>query len=185
MDNNFTLLLKDWLETPADKRDYAKGALYLLRLSGNKVLYSNIVANINRYRLHVDHQLQKYYNFRVQGLTRQQVAEMAQKVEKIAAEHALDQPTTTNQQPPTKKEKPLGKRADHDSLPDDIQAMFVENLSLIRRMRELHLKLRTLSLENSTCPDSERYPFYKELIELDKKMHSNWEKYDSYPLVCK
>lgn len=47
-------------------------------------------------------------------------------------------------------------------------------------MRELHLRLRSLSLENSTCPDSERFPFLKELIALDKKLHANWEAYDHY-----
>ena len=73
-----------------------------------------------------------------------------------------------------------GKRDDHDSLPDEIQALYVENLSIVQKMRELHLKLRTLSLENATCPDSERYPFLKELISLDKKLHSNWEVYDYY-----
>ena len=41
-------------------------------------------------------------------------------------------------------------------------------------------RLRSLSLENSTCPDSERYPFLKELIALDKKLHANWEAYDHY-----
>lgn len=73
-----------------------------------------------------------------------------------------------------------GKRLDHDSLPDDIKAKYVENLSLLQRMRELHLRLRSLSLENATCPDSERYPFLKELISLDKKLHANWEAYDHY-----
>ena len=47
-------------------------------------------------------------------------------------------------------------------------------------MREVHLKLRSLSTEYSTCPDSERYPFLKELIELEKRLHSNWEQYDHY-----
>ena len=47
-------------------------------------------------------------------------------------------------------------------------------------MREVHLRLRNLSAENSVCPDSERYPFLKELIDLDKKYRSNWQKYDSY-----
>lgn len=47
-------------------------------------------------------------------------------------------------------------------------------------MRELHLRLRSLSLDSATCPDSERYPFLKELISLDKKLHANWEAYDKY-----
>jgi hypothetical protein len=40
-----------------------------------------------------------------------------------------------------------------------------------------------MSTEDSTCPDSERYPFLKELIELDKKLHANWEEYDHYVLA--
>jgi hypothetical protein len=47
-------------------------------------------------------------------------------------------------------------------------------------MKELHLKLRTLSGNEATCPDSDRYPFLKEIIELDKKYHGNWKEYDSY-----
>ena len=47
-------------------------------------------------------------------------------------------------------------------------------------MRELHLKLRTLSLDNATCPDSERYPFLQEIIKLDKKLHENWYTYDHF-----
>ena len=75
-----------------------------------------------------------------------------------------------------------GKRSDHNLLPDEIKVKYVENLSLLQRMRELHLRLRSLSLENSTCPDSERYPFLKELIVLDKKLHANWEAYDHFVL---
>ena len=73
-----------------------------------------------------------------------------------------------------------GKRADHDRLPEEIQALYVENLELLHRMREVHLKLRSLSLQQVSCPDSERYPFLKEIIELDKKSHENWKTYDHY-----
>lgn len=76
--------------------------------------------------------------------------------------------------------KSTGKRPDHDSLPDEIKALYVENLALLHDMRELHMQLRHLSTENSTCPDSERYPFLKELIEKDKLYHKNWETYDHY-----
>ena len=73
-----------------------------------------------------------------------------------------------------------GKRPDHDDLPEEIQALYVENLDIVHRMRELHLKLRTLSLDNATCPDSERYPFLKEIINLDKKRVANWDIYDHF-----
>lgn len=172
MDNKFTELIKQWLETPSDQRDYSVGALYLLKLSGNQIMYRNVVAQLDRRHDFVDYQIQKYYNFRVQALTHAQVEEMQQKVDVIVAEHIS---LAANAD-----EHKTGKRIDHDSLPDEIKAKYVENLSILQRMRELHLKLRSLSLDTAPCPDSERYPFLKELIELDKKMHANWEEYDHY-----
>ena len=172
MDNKFTELIKQWLETPSSQRDYSVGALYLLKLSGNQIMYRNVVAQLDRRHDFVDYQIQKYYNFRVQALTHAQVEEMQQKVDVIVAEHIS---LAANAD-----EHKTGKRIDHDSLPDEIKAKYVENLSILQRMRELHLKLRSLSLDTAPCPDSERYPFLKELIELDKKMHANWEEYDHY-----
>jgi hypothetical protein len=172
MDNKFTELIKQWLETPSDQRDYSVGALYLLKLSGNQIMYRNIVAQLDRRHDFVDYQIQKYYNFRVQALTHAQVEEMQQQVDVIVAEHIS---LAANAD-----EHKTGKRDDHDSLPDEIKAKYVENLSILQRMRELHLKLRSLSLDTAPCPDSERYPFLKELIDLDKKMHANWEEYDHY-----
>ena len=34
--------------------------------------------------------------------------------------------------------------------------------------------------DNTVCPDGDRYPFVKELIALDDRYLSNWEKYDTY-----
>ena len=172
MDNKFTELIKQWLETPSNQRDYSVGALYLLKLSGNQIMYRNVVAQLDRRHDFVDYQIQKYYNFRVQALTHAQVEEMQQKVDAIVAEHIS---LAANAD-----EHKTGKRIDHDSLPDEIKVKYVENLSILQRMRELHLKLRSLSLDTAPCPDSERYPFLKELIELDKKMHANWDEYDHF-----
>ncbi len=173
MDHKFTELIKQWLDTPEAERDYSVGALYLLKLSGNQIMYRNIVAQLDRRHDVVEYQLQKYYNFRVQALTHAQVEKMQKEVDVIVADHI---PLAAKADETHQK----GKRLDHDSLPDDIKAKYVENLSLLQRMRELHLRLRSLSLENATCPDSERYPFLKELISLDKKLHANWEAYDHY-----
>lgn len=172
MDHKFTELIKQWLETPSDQRDYSVGALYLLKLSGNQIMYRNVVAQLDRRHDFVDYQIQKYYNFRVQALTHAQVEKMQQQVDVIVSEHIS---LAANAD-----EHKTGKRDDHDSLPDEIKAKYVENLSILQRMRELHLKLRSLSLDTAPCPDSERYPFLKELIALDKKMHANWEEYDHY-----
>ena len=174
LDNKFTELIQKWLETPTDERDYSVGALYLLKLSGNQIMYRNIMANPTSKAEFIEYNIRKYYNFRVQALTHYQVEEMQKQVDAIAEQHF-----SLEEENPAKDFK-KGKREDHDSLPDEIQALYVENLSIVQRMREVHLKLRSLSADNATCPDSERYPFLKELIELDKRLHSNWEQYDHF-----
>jgi len=178
MDHKFTEQIKQWLESPEAERDYTIGALYLLKLSGNQIMYRNIISQIDRRHDFIEYQLQKYYNFRVQALTHAQVEEMSEQVETIIVKH-IPYAAEADKQPQK------GKREDHDSLPDEIKAKYVENLSLLQRMRELHLRLRSLSLDNAPCPDSERYPFLKELIALDKKLHKNWEEYDHYIVESK
>lgn len=139
-------------------------------------MYRNLIANPSGKAEFIEYQLQKYYNFRVQALTHAQVEEMAAQVATIADEHHLTDDASTVPE----DERRMGKREDHYALPDEVKAKYVENLSLLQRLRELHLRLRSLSLDNPPCPDSERYPFLKELISLDKKLYVNCEENDHY-----
>lgn len=176
MDRKFTEEVQAWLQEDASKRDYAKGALYLLQLSNNQIMYRNLVRNPAAKAEFIEYQIRKYMKFRLADLTHAQVQEMQQQVNRIARTHALDKEPTEQKGSAFKH----GIRGDHDSLPPEIQALYVENASIMQKMRELHLRLRTLSTANVTCPDSERYPFLKELISLDKKYHHNWQVYDSW-----
>ena len=176
MDNNFTKQIQDWLNAPSSERDYNEGAMLLLKLTGNQIWYRNLTMHrTSKGEEFIEYQLKKRLSFRLNQVTHEQVEAMQAEVDKIVVNRNLE----VKQQQPANEFK-AGKRADHDQLPDEIQALYVENLGIVQKMRELHLKLRTLSLENATCPDSERYPFLKELIALDKRLHSNWEQYDHY-----
>ena len=182
-DPQFTSKLQAWVNTPDSQKDWDEGALLLLQLSGNRIMYHNISINPKGKAEFIKGQLQKYLNFRLQKLTKEQVCKMQSEVDEIVKK--VIKPSTTPDGSSSGKSEEFadfkaGKRPDHDDLPEDIKALYVENLDIVHRMRELHLKLRTLSLENATCPDSERYPFLKELIALDKRLHSNWEQYDHY-----
>lgn len=217
MDNKLTEKIQSWLDTPEDNRDYDLGALYLLQLSNNQIMYRNISRNAKKHAQFIEHQINKYMKFRVATLTHEQVAEMQKKVDMIISLRHLDKEETGSKEPakptvptntevsslqnnPTStngvgfdeacggtansqqdnKQFKAGKRLDHDTLPVEIQALYIENGNIIHKMRELHLQLRQLSKENATCPDSERYPFLKELIALDKTYHKNWQIYDSW-----
>ena len=182
-DTQFTSKLQAWVNTPDSQKDWEEGAVLLLQLSGNKIMYRNISVNPKGKAEFIQGQLQKYLNFRLQKLTHDQVCDMQAKVddivEKVIKPAAVSDSSASGKSAEFADFK-AGKRADHDDLPAEIQALYVENLDLVHRMRELHLKLRTLSLDNATCPDSERYPFLQEIIKLDKKLHENWYTYDHF-----
>lgn len=175
MDKTFTDKLQAWLSLPREDRDWDEGALMLLQLTGNKIMYRNLSVNPEGKANFIEGKLQQYLEFRLAELTHEQVKEMQQAVEEIVKEH-----TEFKSDDNEAKNFKAGKRADHDTLPEEIQALYVENLDLVHRMRELHLKLRTMSTTDSTCADSDRYPFLKEFIKLDKKLHDNWNVYDHF-----
>lgn len=176
MKNEFTERIQKWLDTPESERDYSEGALLLLKLTGNQIMYRNLTMRQTRQSEEfIVYQLKRRLKFRLAQVTHEQVEQMQRQVDGIVQKRHLEKKESAST-----SEFKAGKRVDHDELPDEVQALYVENLSIVQKMRELHLKLRSLSLENATCPDSERYPFLKELISLDKKLHSNWEVYDHY-----
>ena len=176
MKNEFTERVQKWLNTPESERDYNEGAMLLLKLTGNQIMYRNLtMRRTHQGEEFIVYQLKRRLKFRLAQLTHEQVEQMQRQVDGIVQKRHLEKKESA----PSSEFK-AGKRADHDELPDEIQALYVENLSIVQKMRELHLKLRSLSLDNAPCPDSERYPFLKELIALDKKLHSNWEAYDHY-----
>lgn len=175
MDKAFTDKLQAWLNQSREDRDWDEGALMLLQLTGNKIMYRNLSVNPEGKANFIEGKLQQYLEFRLAELTHEQVKEMQHAVEEIVKEH-----TEFKSDDNEAKNFKAGKRADHDTLPEEIQALYVENLDIVHRMRELHLKLRTMSTTDSTCADSDRYPFLKEFIKLDKKLHDNWNVYDHF-----
>ena len=175
MDKTFTDKLQAWLNQSREERDWDEGALLLLQLTGNKIMYRNLSVNPEGKANFIEGKLQQYLEFRLAELTHEQVKEMQHAVEEIVKEH-----TEFKSDDNEAKNFKAGKRADHDTLPEEIQALYVENLDIVHHMRELHLKLRTMSTTDSTCADSDRYPFLKEFIKLDKKLHDNWNVYDHF-----
>ena len=175
MNKEFTNKLQAWLNQSREERDWDEGALMLLQLTGNKIMYRNLSVNPEGKANFIEGKLQQYLEFRLAELTHEQVKEMQQTVEEIVKVH-----TEFKSDDNEAKNFKAGKRADHDALPEEIQVLYVENLDIVHRMRELHLKLRTMSTTDSTCADSDRYPFLKEFIKLDKKLHDNWNVYDHF-----
>ena len=171
---NLTENLAEFLNTPRESRDWNAGALLLLQLTNNPILYRNISLNPKGKADFIEGKLQQFLKTRKELENHEAVVAQQKEVDNIIAQR-----TEFKENNPATDFK-AGKRADHDSLPENIQSLYVENLDLVHRMRELHLKLRLLSDTTKQVPDSERKPLLDEFISLDKKLHDNWNTYDHF-----
>ena len=166
--------LEEFLNTPRESRDWNTGALLLLQLTNNPILYRNISLNPKGKADFIEGKLQQFLKSRKALEAHEDVIAKQEQVNTIIAQR-----TEFKENNPAADFK-AGKRADHDSLPENIQSLYIENLDIVHRMRELHLKLRLLSDTTKQIPDSERKPLLDEFISLDKKLHDNWNTYDHF-----
>lgn len=174
--NKLTTQLQQWLEKPSEERDWNEGAILLLQLTNNPIMYRNISLNPKGKAEFIEGKLRQFLKLRLDAEAHDEVIAMQEQVDAIVASRTEFSNKDTNPATDFK----AGKRGDHDSLPDDIKALYTENLDIVRRMRELHLRLRLLSDSTKLVPASERKPLLDEFIKLDKKLHDNWNAYDHY-----
>jgi hypothetical protein len=172
--NNLTDKLQQWLDTPSAERNWNEGAILLLQLTNNTIMYRNLSINPKGKDEFIEGKLRAFLKARREVEAHDEVNIMQEQVDAIVASR------TEFKEHNEAKDFKAGKRADHDSLPEDIQALYVENLDITHRMRELHLRLRLLSDSTKQVPASERKPLLDEFINLDKKLHANWDTYDHY-----
>lgn len=193
MDQKLTQRLADWLNLPVNQRDTETGRLLVLQLLNNPILAANFQRFPQKYMPHVEYQLKKKLNLRVAGATHDTVTAMRKQVDSISQERKLTEPL-----PGTERMKLVnrvlktdefrkGKRSDHNKLPEDIQALYVENASVLQHMRSIHERLLIITEQiakgsKEFCPDGDVYPLVKEIIDLDAKYRNNWRKYDEYEL---
>ena len=174
MDKNLTLKLQDFLNTPKEEKDWEEGAILLLQLTNNPIMYRNISLNPKGKAEFIEGKLRQFLKARLEIEQHEEVVVMQQQVNTI-----IEARTEFKENNPADDFK-AGKRADHDRLPEDIQSLYVENLDITHRMRELHLRLRLLSEDTKLHSDAERKPLLDEFISLDKKLHDNWNTYDHF-----
>lgn len=172
--NKLTEQVAQFLDTPDEQKDWNTAALLLLQLTNNTIMYRNLSLNPKGKSEFIEGKLRQFLKARRAVEAHDEVNIMQQQVDEI-----IESRTEFKDNNEAKDFK-AGKRADHDSLPEDIQALYVENLDIVHRMRELHLRLRLLSEDTQLHSDSERKPLLDEFISLDKKLHANWDTYDHF-----
>ena len=81
--------IKEWLDTPAEDRDYAAGALLVGQVSRNRVLFQNLSRNPKGQAKAIEYHLRKIYNQRMVDTTHEQVKEMMQDCDRISKAYGL------------------------------------------------------------------------------------------------
>lgn len=179
---NITDKIRAWLDMPdnvTNEQHFREGTLLLLQLSGNKyqVNYLNKGWKSNVQKSKLIYELNKHLRIKLSGITLQQIQEMQPEVERIGREIADETPSTEQAQKTSPSNKPLrGKRQDHDKLPPDIQALYVETNKLLQKERSLHERLKLMT-DAKPC---DRHEYVTMLINLDKRRIEDWKQYDNY-----
>jgi hypothetical protein len=192
IDQKFPEDLSAWLSTPRDERDVVAGAELLMRITGNRQFYATAIVRPHVVHDHVEYELQKHLAIRQEGhnvetlrnLERELLAECAEEfgeeestaspVEEQAAE-AADAYAVPREGLVVSSPK-RGRRADHDELPAEIQALYDENATRYEQMRKVYQQLLTMA-DAEPC-DRKEHIF--QLDQLVKAWAAAWEAYDRY-----
>jgi hypothetical protein len=125
--------IKEVLKTPDGEINIEQAALLLLSLNRNRILYENILRRKNVEKL--KYELQKIYSYHSKEYAAEEVKELEAEAVKVVK-------TTFPEEEKREATETKGMRPDHDLLPDEIKAKYLENLNLYPRMRKLHEQLK-------------------------------------------
>lgn len=152
-------------ETVTDEQ-IVEGVQLLRRIAPSNMMYMRWAQLANSRPAHIkDHvlkELKKHLAYRLDELTRDQVRILDIKVQKEVKD-TLTAPRT-------------GKREDHDLLPDEIKALWDDNASIYKKMKDKFEECKALNGQLA-C---DRYEVLKVLAELDDTYRKNMKAYDEY-----
>ena len=180
IDNELTQHIGKWLTHvgPRTDQEIIEGATMLLRLNRNRSLYQTVVTRPQRHESKVVYELKKWYGIRADGLTIDEVNKLdstltPQVKAAVDAEPKNDDGTVQN---PDDLPARSGKRADHDSLPDDIKGIWPRNAERWKKIKQLYNTLLTIE---EPCS---RYEYLKQLKDLWYGYKADFKKYDDFVL---
>lgn len=154
IDNKFTQKVKEWFDKDHTDENIREGAMLLLQMNNNRYLFQQINFDPQGKLELLKYELQKHLNYRIEGMTLDEVKEYDKKVtpilqsaidktseaDKIAAELAPHLPVyEDNEDIDSLTPKALiarGKREDHDQLPENIQQIWDANAALWKKIKE-------------------------------------------------
>lgn len=177
-DDIAVFLMKD---NPTDA-EIIGGAELLLRINRNRALHQTIIRRPQRMLSKLTYELNKHLRYRKDGKTLQEVrnlqAEVFAETQEVLdagepeTEGEADTTAPESEEPATPKKR--GKRADHDSLPEDIKNLWDNNAERYKRMKAIFETCKALE---QPC---DRYEYLLQLKEAYEAYKVDMATYDSY-----
>lgn len=165
MDNKLTQEMAEWLrlEHPTAEQ-VERGALLLLKLNRNRILYQNILRRPGKYEAKLRYELRKFLRIRQDGLTMDGVRRMQREVTAPVEERMKQE----------EKEPSIGKRQDHELLPERVRALWDRNAERWKRIKELYNQVLEL---REPC---DRYEHLVAMKDAWYKYKADMAAYDAY-----
>jgi hypothetical protein len=204
VDPKFTKLIQDWLnKEPKEPADALGGAQLLYRINPRNVMYRRFiqlaVSRPERIMPKIEYELKNHLKYRLDGLTLEEVNRLDREVipeaSKIIENGQPDvTPSDTSETPentdtPDTPETPdspktepsenlprLGRRADHEQLPEEIKKLWEDNGRLYKDIKAVFEELKSME----DLPSCQRYDKLQLLASMDKRYLKQMQQYDEY-----
>ena len=198
-DVKFTQKIKQWFDSEHTDENTRDGAMLLLQINNNRHLYQQIMLRPQRMLEHLKYELQKHYDYRIKGLSLDEVRKFDGEVtpllqkavdstadaDKLAADVAPHLPFVDAENTDSIDATAIiakGKRADHDQLPDDIKEIWDANIQRWKRIKELFeaCKAYQLSCDRFEGLNAANEEFQKMLLTLKTEYYAYKQSMDQY-----
>lgn len=174
----FTADIQEWLETPAEQRDIIAGARLLLQANRNRALYNSITMRPQKFAAKLEYELRKHLQIRLRGMSLADVVRLENavmpRIEATVA--AMPVISTDNEIPEGKGAGASGRRADHDSLPPEIQQLWDDNATRAKQIRALFAEIKAMA-DAEPCDRFERLSI---LDKVETAYREAYARYDAY-----
>ena len=141
IDNSITKRLNEWLaKTDRTFEDVISGATLLLQLNRNRQLFQTVMTNPKHFESTVVYELKKFVPIRQRGQTLEDVQNDAKQLLGELKTAVNEEPAENDSKDDSEKDLPMhgGKRPDHDSLPDNIKAIWPQNAERWKKIKSLY-----------------------------------------------
>lgn len=141
IDNSITKKLEDFLAmTDRTPEEVVSGATLLLQLNRNRSLFQTVLTNPKRFESTVVYELKKFVPIRQRGQTLEDVKRDAEQLLGELKSAVDEEPAENDSKDDSEKDLPMhgGKRPDHDSLPDNIKAIWPQNAERWKKIKSLY-----------------------------------------------